>query len=83
MREIEGLAAIVTGAARNIGRAIALDLAEGGALLAVVTKSDMEGANAVTKEIESKVASHRGNKRRANPQRTKSNSQEEDNQIIS
>ena len=54
MRELEGLAAIVTGAARNIGRAIALDLAEGGASLAVVTKSDMEGANAVTKEIESK-----------------------------
>ncbi len=54
MRELEGLAAIVTGAARNIGRAIALDLAEGGAALAVVTKSDMEGANAVAKEIESK-----------------------------
>ncbi len=54
MRELKGLAAIVTGAARNIGRAIALDLAEGGAALAVVTKSDMEGANAVAKEIESK-----------------------------
>ena len=54
MRELEGLAAIVTGAARNIGRAIALDLAEGGASLAIVTKSDMDGANAVAKEIESK-----------------------------
>ena len=52
MGELEGLTAIVTGAARNIGRAIALDLAEGGASLAVVTKTDMDGANAVAQEIE-------------------------------
>lgn len=51
--ELEGLSAIVTGAARNIGRAIALDLADGGASLAIVTKSDMDGANAVAAEIES------------------------------
>ena len=54
MGELEGLTAIVTGAARNIGRAIALDLADGGASIAVVTKTDMEGANAVVAEIESK-----------------------------
>lgn len=54
MRELEGLVAIVTGAARNIGRAIALDLADGGARLAVVTKSDMDGANGVANEIISK-----------------------------
>lgn len=54
MRELEGLTAIVTGAARNIGRAIALDLADGGAMVAVVTKSDMDGAKAVVNEIESK-----------------------------
>lgn len=53
MGELEGLSAIVTGAARNIGRAIALDLANGGASLAVVTKSDMDGANAVIAEIKS------------------------------
>ena len=54
MGELEGLTAIVTGAARNIGRAIALDLAEGGASLAIITKSDMDSANAVAAEIESK-----------------------------
>ena len=54
MGELEGMTAIVTGAARNIGRAIALDLADAGASLAVVTKSDMGGANAVVAEIESK-----------------------------
>jgi 3-oxoacyl-[acyl-carrier protein] reductase len=54
MGELDGLIAIVTGAARNIGRAIALDLADGGASLAVVTKSDMDGAKAVAAEIESK-----------------------------
>jgi 3-oxoacyl-[acyl-carrier protein] reductase len=54
MGELKGLTAIVTGAARNIGRAIALDLAEGGASLAVVTKSDMDGAHEVVAEIESK-----------------------------
>jgi 3-oxoacyl-[acyl-carrier protein] reductase len=51
MRELEGLVAIVTGAARNIGRAIALDLADGGAAVAVVTKTDVDGANAVCDEI--------------------------------
>ncbi len=54
MGELEGLTAIVTGAARNIGRAIALDLADGGASLAIITKSDMDSANAVAAEIESK-----------------------------
>jgi 3-oxoacyl-[acyl-carrier protein] reductase len=54
MGELEGLVAIVTGAARNIGRAIALDLAAGGTSLAIVTKSDIKGANAVAKDIETK-----------------------------
>jgi len=53
MRELNGLTAIVTGAARNIGRAIALDLAAGGANIAVVTKSDMDGAESVAEEIKS------------------------------
>jgi 3-oxoacyl-[acyl-carrier protein] reductase len=55
MRELEGAVAIVTGAARNIGRAIALELAGAGAAAAVVTLSDMEGAGSVAAEIESKA----------------------------
>ena len=43
MRELQGMAAIVTGGARNIGRAIALSLAEGGADVALVGRADMEG----------------------------------------
>jgi 3-oxoacyl-[acyl-carrier protein] reductase len=54
MHELEGLAAIVTGASKNIGRAIALDLAEGGASVAVVVRSDLSGAQAVAAEIEAK-----------------------------
>ena len=55
MRELEGAVAIVTGAARNIGRAIALDLAEAGAAVSVVTLSDMSGANSVAAEITGKA----------------------------
>jgi len=53
-RELEGRVAIVTGGARNIGRAIALDLADGGAHIAVVGRSDLKSARAVVAEIESK-----------------------------
>ena len=52
MRELEGSVAIVTGAARNIGRAIALDLADAGAAVALVTRSDVEGIESVAAEIE-------------------------------
>ena len=54
MQELEGSVAIVTGAARNIGRAIALDLAEGGAAVTVLTLSDLPGVNAVAAEIEAR-----------------------------
>jgi 3-oxoacyl-[acyl-carrier protein] reductase len=54
MRELEGAVALVTGAARNIGRAIALDLAEAGAAVSVVTLSDMAGAESVAGEITAK-----------------------------
>jgi 3-oxoacyl-[acyl-carrier protein] reductase len=55
MRELEGAVAIVTGAARNIGRAIALDLADAGAAVAVVTLSDVAGAQSVAAEIDAKA----------------------------
>jgi 3-oxoacyl-[acyl-carrier protein] reductase len=52
-RELEGKAAIVTGAGRNIGRAIALTLAEGGASVLVNVRSNRGEAEAVVREIES------------------------------
>ncbi len=55
MRELEGAVAVVTGAARNIGRAIALDLAEAGAAVCIVTLSDMTGAHSVAEEITTKA----------------------------
>ena len=43
MSELRGHVALVTGAARNIGRAIALDLAAGGARIVVSAQSDRSG----------------------------------------
>src|SRR3982074_3707570 len=50
--ELTGKVAIVTGAGRNIGRAIALALAEGGASLVVNARSNRAEAEAVAREIE-------------------------------
>jgi 3-oxoacyl-[acyl-carrier protein] reductase len=49
--EFAGKVALVTGAARNIGRAIALSLASGGAKVAVCTRADMDQARAVAAEV--------------------------------
>jgi 3-oxoacyl-[acyl-carrier protein] reductase len=49
--ELTGKAAIVTGAGRNIGRAIALALAEGGASILVNARSNRNEAEAVAREI--------------------------------
>jgi 3-oxoacyl-[acyl-carrier protein] reductase len=51
-KELEGRVAIVTGAGRNIGRGIALALADGGAAVVVNARSNLKEAQAVAAEIE-------------------------------
>ena len=62
-REIAGKVAVVTGAGRNIGRAIALTLADGGASVLVNARSNRAEAESVAREIEAaggKAAVHVG-----------------------
>ncbi len=51
-KELDGRVAIVTGAGRNIGRAIARALAEGGAAVVVNARANRSEAEAVAGEIE-------------------------------
>jgi 3-oxoacyl-[acyl-carrier protein] reductase len=53
-QELTGKVAIVTGAGRNIGRAIALALADAGALIVVNARSNRGEAEAVAGEIKSR-----------------------------
>ncbi len=51
--ELKGAAAIVTGSSRNIGRAIALALAQAGAAVLINARTSADAAKAVVGEIES------------------------------
>jgi 3-oxoacyl-[acyl-carrier protein] reductase len=51
-KELAGKIAVVTGAGRNIGRAVALALAEGGASVVVNARSNRAEAESVAQEIE-------------------------------
>ncbi len=50
-KELEGKVALVTGGARNIGRAISVALAGAGAAIAVNTRSSVEEAESLVREI--------------------------------
>ena len=52
IRELEGRVALVTGASRNIGRAIVQSLADAGAMVVVNGRTSLEAAQSVVADIE-------------------------------
>lgn len=53
-KELEGRVAIVTGSARNIGRAIAVDLAAGGAAVLINARTSKADAESAAEEVEAR-----------------------------
>ena len=51
VRELDGYVALITGASKNIGRAIALAFAAGGAKVVLTALTNLEGAKAAAQEI--------------------------------